>query len=429
MLDAEEIEALAVGKPLGAIASLPEASRSKAEQRQVEWYFLDHAAPAPTRDAWKQLAALKREREEFVRTFPTSMIMAESPTPKKTHILNRGQYDRPGEEVEPGVPAVLPELPAGAPNNRLGLANWMIDPANPLTARVTVNRLWQMVFGAGLVKTVEDFGVQGEWPSHPELLDWLATEFVRSGWDVKAMMKLMVTSAAYRQSSAASPELISRDPENRLLARGPRFRMPAEMVRDSALAAAGLLTTKVGGPSVKPYQPDGLWKELIMQDMEYVQSKGPDLYRRSLYTFWKRTVSPPMMANFDSALREACTVRENRTNTPLQALNLMNDVTFIEAARFIGQRMMTEGGADADSRLRHGFRLVTSRAPSGDELEVLRSNLRYHQDYFAGKPGKAEAYLKQGDSPPDSKLPARDLAAYASVASLMLNLDEAITKE
>ncbi|MDX1979873.1 MAG: DUF1553 domain-containing protein [Bryobacteraceae bacterium] len=429
VLETEEIESLAVGRSLNEIAASPEAARARAEQRQLEWYFLDHASPDATRAAWKQLAALKGEREEFERTFPTSMIMAESPVRKRTHILNRGQYDRPGEEVEPGLPAALPPLPEGAPNNRLGFAKWLIDPANPLTARVTVNRLWQMVFGAGLVKTVEDFGQQGEWPSHPELLDWLATEFVRSGWDTKAMMRLMVTSAAYRQSSQATPDLIARDPENRLLARGPRFRLPAEMVRDSALSAAGLLTAKTGGPSVKPYQPEGLWKELIMQDMDYVQSKGADLYRRSLYTFWKRTVAPPMMANFDSALREACTVRESRTNTPLQALNMMNDVTFVEAARFIGQRMMKEGGADADSRLRHGFLLVTGRAPSASEMEVLRGNLRYHLDYFAGAAGKAEAYLKQGETPPDPKLPARDLAAYASVASLLLNLDEAITKE
>jgi hypothetical protein len=246
---------------------------------------------------------------------------------------------------------------------------------------------------------------------------------------MKAMMKLIVTSAAYRQSSKASPESIQKDPENRLLAHGPRTRFPAEVVRDSALFAAGLLTEKQGGPSVMPYQPDGLWKELIMQDMDYKQSKGPDLYRRSLYTFWKRTVAPPMMANFDSALRETCVVRENRTNTPLQALNLMNDVTFVEAARFLGQRMMKEGGTDADARLRYGFRLVTSRMPSTQESAVLRESLRYHQDYFSSKPERVQAYLKQGDSPPDPSLDPRELAAYASVASLIFNLDEAITKE
>lgn len=429
VLRPEEVESLAVGETLNRLAAKPAATRSAAEKRQLDWYFLDEAAPAAVRENWNKLVALRQEKEELERTFPSVMIMAESNPRKPAHILIRGQYDKPGEVVEPGVPAVLPPLPAGVPNSRLGLAQWMVDKGNPLTARVAVNRMWQYVFGTGLVKTTEDFGVQGEWPSHPEMLDWLATEFVRSGWDMKAMMKLMVTSATYRQSSASSPELTGKDPENRLLARGPRTRMPAEMVRDSALLSAGLLKEKLGGPSVKPYQPDGLWQELIMQDMYYVQSKGEDLYRRSLYTFWKRTVAPPMMANFDSALRESCTVRENRTNTPLQALNLMNDVTFVEAARFVGQRMIREAGADPAARLAYGFRLITSRTPTEAEKAVLRGSLQYHLDYFAGKPERVKAYLSQGDSPPDAKLDSRELAAYASVASLIFNLDEAITKE
>ena len=313
------------------------------------------------------------------------MVMAENPVRKQAHVLIRGAYDKPGEAVEPGIPSVLPPLPAGAANDRLGFAKWLVTPENPLLARVTVNRFWQMYFGTGIVKTVEDLGAQGEWPSHPELLDWLATEFVRTGWDVKGMQKLFVMSATYRQSSESRPELVERDPENRLFWRGPRFRLPAEIIRDQALSVAGLLTEKVGGPSVKPYQPEGLWKELAMQDMDYVQSKGPDLYRRSLYTFWKRTIAPPMMVNFDSAQRETCVVRETRTDTPLQALNLMNDVTFVEAARFLGQRMMKEGGRDADARLRYGFRLALGRAPSQAEQQILRDNLRFHLDYFAGK--------------------------------------------
>ena len=275
---------------------------------------------------------------------------------------------------------------------------WLVDPANPLTARVTVNRFWQMYFGAGIVKTIEDFGVQGEWPSHPELLDWLATEFIRTGWDVKAMQKLIVTSATYRQSSKVTPELLQRDPENRLLARGPRFRLPAEMIRDQALYAAGLLVEKLGGPSVKPYQPAGLWKEQAMQDMDYVQSKGEDLYRRSLYTFWKRTIPPPMMTNFDAAGRESCVVRETRTNTPLQALNLMNDVTFVEAARFIGQRMMKEGGSDTpippaamDSGSCSRTRLRTE-----PNSAFCRATCNYHRDYFASDPTKAEALPEAG---------------------------------
>ncbi|HUQ95729.1 MAG TPA: DUF1553 domain-containing protein [Bryobacteraceae bacterium] len=429
VLTAEEIEALALGESLNTIAAKPVKSRTPSEKLQLRLHFLENAAPEHTRLQWKQLSALLLEKRQLENTFPTVMVMAESPTPKDTYFLQRGQYDKKGEKVQPGLPAVLPPLPQGVPNNRLGLAKWMVDPSNPLPARVFVNRTWQMVFGTGLVKTPEDFGLQGEWPSHPELLDWLATEFIRTGWDMKAMVKAIVMSATYRQSSKDTPELRQRDPENRLLARGPRTRMPAEMVRDNALFSAGLLREKLGGPSVKPYQPAGLWAELVMQDMDYVQSKGDDLYRRSLYTFWKRTVAPPMMANFDSALRETCVVRENRTNTPLQALNLMNDVTFVEAARFLGQRMLKEGGSDAEARLRYGFRLVTGRSPSAAEAAVLRSNLHYHEDYFATKPARVAAYLKQGDSAADPALNPAELAAYAAVSSLMFNLDEAITKE
>ncbi|MEO7653306.1 MAG: DUF1553 domain-containing protein [Bryobacteraceae bacterium] len=429
VLDAGEIAALALGESLSEIASKPEAQQSTAEKQQLRWFYLENAAPAEIRDAWRKLGALQQEKEALERTFPTVMVMAERPARKDTYVLQRGAYDKPGEKVQPGVPAALPPLSSGAPNNRLGFAQWLIDPANPLLARVTMNRFWQMYFGTGIVKTTEDFGSQGEWPSHPALLDWLATEFVRTGWDVKAMQKLIVTSAAYKQSSKATPELVQRDPENRLFARGPRYRLPAEMVRDQALLVSGLLTEKLGGPSVKPYQPEGLWAELTMQDMEYVQSRGRDLYRRSLYTFWKRTVAPPMMANFDSALRESCVVRESRTNTPLQALNLMNDVGFLEAARFTGQRMLKEGGVDPASRLRYGFRLITSRTPTIAEEQVLRDNLQFHLDYFASNAGEVKHYLGQGDSPPDASLDKRDLAAYMAVASMIMNLDETVTKE
>ncbi|MCW5981386.1 MAG: DUF1553 domain-containing protein [Bryobacteraceae bacterium] len=428
ILQPEEISAIALGDPLNAVARKPAEQRSDIERLKLRWYFLEHAAAPEYREAWKQLVELTREKEKLERTFPTVMVMAERPVPNETHLLVRGAYDKPGEKVEPGLPAVLPPLPAGAPNNRLGFAMWLVDPSNPLTARVAVNRFWQAYFGVGLVKTTEDFGAQGEWPSHPELLDWLATEFVRTGWDVKALQKLIVTSATYRQSSRVTPELLRRDPENRLLARGPRQRLPAEMVRDQALYSAGLLAEKLGGPSVKPYQPDGLWKEIAMQDMDYVQSKAPDLYRRSLYTFWKRTIAPPLMVNFDAANHESCVVRETRTNTPLQALNLMNDVTFLEAARFVGQRMVTEGGQDRDARLRYGFRLVTGRPPAAAEAETLRNALNFHLDYFSNE-AAAKTYLEQGDSPSDPSLHPRELASYAAVASLILNLDETITKE
>jgi hypothetical protein len=428
VLNAQEIGSLALGESVQEIAAKPRAARSEIERLQLHWYYLEHIAPPNLQQAWKELTALRQEKDRLERSFPTVMVMAERPIRKDTFVLARGAYDKPGEKVEPGVPAVLPP---GAPDppNRLGFARWMIDPSNPLMARVTMNRFWEMYFGTGIVKTVEDFGVQGEWPSHPELLDWLATEFIRSGWDVRAMLKLMVTSAAYRQSSKASPELEQRDPENRLLARGPRFRLPAEMVRDQALAVSGLLAEKLGGPSVKPYQPAGLWKDLVMQDMVYVESKGDDLHRRSLYTFWKRTIAPPMMLNFDSANREACVVRESRTNTPLQALDLMNDVQFLEAARLIGQRMMKESGNSADTRLQYGFRLVTGRKPSASEESILQESLRYHLDYFSDKKDEIREFLKQGEARTDPGLDQRELAAYTSVASLLLNMDEAVTKQ
>ncbi len=429
VLDPQEIAALALGESIDAIATKPEAQRTEIENLELRRYYLADAAPAGVRDAWKRLTELRLEKDKLERSFPTVMVMAERPVRRDTFLLQRGAYDKPGDKVQPGVPAILPPLPEGAPDNRLGFAKWLIDPGNPLMARVTMNRFWQMYFGTGLVKTTEDFGTQGEWPSHPELLDWLATEFVRSGWDVKAMQKLIVTSATYRQSSKAPADLQQRDPENRLLARGPRFRLPAEMVRDQALFVSGLLAEKLGGPSVKPYQPAGLWKEMMVQNLDYVMSTGDDLHRRSLYTFWKRTIAPPMMANFDSALRESCTVRENRTNTPLQALNLMNDVSFLEAARFIGQRMLKEGGAAPDGRLRYGFRLVTGRNPTETEERILRQSLQYHLDYFSDKKDELTAFLNQGSAPADSSLNQRELAAYASVGSLLLNLDETVTKQ
>jgi hypothetical protein len=428
VLDEREIAALALGEAMDAIARKPAADRSESEQFALRSYFRERIAPQQIREAWQKLAAVRLEREQMERAFPTVMVMAESPARKPTHLLIRGAYDKPGESVEPGVPSALPPLPPGVPNDRLGFAKWLVSARNPLLARVTMNRFWQMYFGSGIVKTVEDFGSQGEWPSHPELLDWLATEFVRTGWDVKAMQKLIVTSATYRQAAKTTPELVERDPENRLLARGPRLRLSAEMIRDQALFVAGLLAEKQGGPSVKPYQPDGLWNELAMQDMYYMRSKGPDLYRRSLYTFWKRTIAPPMMVNFDSAQRETCVVRENRTDTPLQALNLLNDVTFVEAARALGQRMMKEGGSGTDSRLQYGVRLALGRAPSEAELRILGEDLRFHLDYFTGKASEIDSFLRQGDSPPDPSLDRRELAAYASVASMLLNLDEMVTK-
>jgi hypothetical protein len=427
-MTAEEAAVLALPETVSRLAQLTADRRSPVQSTKLRWCFLDQYAPEAIRAAHKDAEDFREQRARLVDSFPSVMVMQDSPTPRETHLLIRGAYDRPGDKVDPGVPSVLPPLPAAAPRNRLGLAKWMAEPSNPLTARVAVNRFWQNAFGVGLVKTVEDFGSQGEWPSHPELLDWLATEFVRTGWDMKAIQKTIVLSATYRQASKIRPELLQKDPENRLLARGPRVRLPAEMVRDQALAISGLLVEKIGGPSVKPYQPAGLWKELSGGD-DYKPDKGDGLHRRSLYTYWKRTAPPPMMMNFDAAGREACVVRELRTNTPLQALNLMNDVTYLEAARKMAERMMREGGGAPASRMAYGFELATARTPREREAEILLSSFGYYRDAFQSDPSAADKYLAQGDAPRDEKLDAREVAAYAAVASMILNLDAAVTKE
>ena len=313
--------------------------------------------------------------ENIVDRVDTTGLTWLRPT-RDAYLLLRGQYDKRGPKVTADVPAIFGSLPAGAPANRLSLARWIVDPANPLTARVWVNRAWEHHFGLGLVKASENLGSQSDFPSHPELLDWLATEFVRVGWDMKAMHKEIVLSATYRQSSRVTPALLERDPENRLLARGSRFRLQAELVRDQTLAAAGMLTTRVGGPSVRPYMPDGVWDETsVYGDLRsYKHDKGEGLYRRTMYTIWKRTAAPPTMLLFDAPSREICTVRRSRTNTPLQALALLNEVTYVEAARKLAERMMLEGGTSAGQRLSHGFRLVAGRDPRAGELKVLQCN-------------------------------------------------------
>ena len=306
----------------------------------------------------------------------STMVMEEMAKPRETHLLMRGDYDRKGERVTPAVPASLPPLPKDAPANRLGLARWLVDPANPLVARVAVNRLWQQVFGTGLVATSDDFGAQGEYPSHPELLDWLAVEFVESGWDVKRMLRLLVTSEAYRQASDVGPALLAKDPQNRLLARGPRFRLQAELIRDHALHVSGLLVERLGGPSVKPWQPAGVWEAVASQEAKkysaqiYETGSGDDLHRRSLYTFWKRLAPPPAMAAFDAPSRDLCTVRRASTNTPLQALVLLNDRTFFEAARALGERVCGEAST-TDARVERLFRRVLSRGPTSRESAIL----------------------------------------------------------
>ena len=352
--------------------------------------------------------------------------MLEMPTPRDAFVLLRGQYDKKGEKVSRNVPAAFPPLPAGAPNNRLAPAKWLMSSENPLTARVAVNRHWAMIFGTGIVKTVDDFGTQGEFPSHPELLDWLAVTFRDGGWDTKAVMRLIVTSSTYRQSSRLSDHSKSIDPTNRLLSRFPRLRLSAEMIRDQALFAGGLLVERQGGPSVKPYQPAGLAKELGAE--AYVPDSGENLYRRSLYTYWKRTVSPPNMTTFDATGREACWVREARTNTPLQALTLLNDVTFVEASRKLAERAMREA-ATPNERIVRMFRLATGRPPSPEESRILADGFLAHWDEYRKDPAKARKLLAIGESRAAAKWDAADLAAHAALASVILNLDETITKE
>ncbi len=364
---------------------------------------------------------------------PDTMVMRELPIPRSTHLLFRGQYDQPRDEVRPDVPAFLPPFPASAPRNRLGLAQWLTDPHNPLTARVVVNRFWQNIFGNGIVKTSGDFGYQGENPANPQLLDWLAVHFVESGWNVKKLIRLMVTSATYAQSSDSSPELNERDPENLLLARGPRQRLTAEMLRDQALCISGLLADKVGGPPVYPYQPANLYKGIVVAadypGTSYTESYGDDLYRRSLYTFWKRTVPYPTLSIFDVPDREVCVVQRSKTDTPLQALELMNDPVQLEAARKLAERMLQEGGNTPEQRLDYAFELATARKPQRDEYQLLSSLLDQRLAAYRADPAAAKAFLSVGASKVNAALDPVDLAAYANLASLILNLDETITRD
>lgn len=426
-LDAEAAMSQAVSTPIAEIAGRPAAQRSPADNFKLRQYFLEHHLPEKLVALRNRVRTLQQQHQELLSSIPTVMVMEELSTPRNTHVLLRGEYDKKGEPVRPSVPVSLTVGEKPPIQNRLDFAQWLVSPQHPLTSRVAVNRAWQMYFGTGLVKTVDDFGTQGEWPSHPELLDWLASDFVSSGWNVKELQKQIVMSATYRQSSKVTPELLQRDPENRLLARGPRIRLSAEMIRDQALFASGLLVEQVGGPSVLPYQPEGLWKDLTGTD--FVPEHGASLYRRSMYTFWKRTVAPPGMVMFDAPTREACTVRETRTNTPLQALNLMNDVTYVETARVLAQRAWHQGGTTPVDRLTHAFQLVLSRKPHPREQELLVRAWEYHRDRFTRDPENAKAFSKLGETAPEGNIPIEQLAAYSVVAQILLNLDEAVTKQ
>ncbi len=412
-----------------AILNKQQPDRSEAENKKVTEFqqsvHPDHKLLS------EGVAALSKQIEEADKKVPTALVMEELPTPRETRVLIRGAYDKPGDVVTAATPASLPAMSPEQPRNRLGLARWLVAPENPLTARVIVNRLWQSLFGVGLVRTAEDFGTQGEVASHPELLDWLAVEFVRSGWDIKHMLRLMTSSATYRQSSRTSAELRERDPENRLLARGPRFRLQAEFLRDQALSASGLLVPTIGGPSVKSYHPAGLYEQVTAGSGTnvYVEGTGDDLHRRSMYSYWKRSVPNPAMLVFDAPFREACTLRRPRTNTPLQALNLMNDPTYVEAARFLAERMLSEADEDLASQLSYGFRLVLSRRPTSAEQEVLTNAFHRAANDYQVDVVAAQELLAVGAKRSADNHTAVQLAAMTIVASTILNLDEAIVKE
>ncbi len=416
------------------LIGLSGTQQNAEEKARLQRYHRDYiygplrAAVETEHHAARQLLA---EQTHYELTLPGTLIARERAEPLPAHILIRGQYDKPGERVDAGTPAFLPPIAkSGGRVTRHDLARWLVDPAHPLTARVTANRFWQQLFGAGLVRTPADFGAQGEPPTHPELLDWLASEFVRTGWEVKGLVRLLVTSRAYRQDSHVSPSLLAVDPENKLLARGPRFRLDAEILRDQALAASGLLVSTMGGPPVRPYQPSNIWEPVAFggsNTKTYVQDKGPALYRRSLYSFWKRTAPAPSMATFDAPSRETFCVVRGRSNTPMQALALMNDVQQFEAARVLAERLLLPATTDAE-RLMTAFRTVVARTPTAQERALLAESLAAHRVHFEKNGEAAARVIANGESKPNASLPVAEFAAWTMVANLVLNLDEAVTR-
>jgi hypothetical protein len=416
-----------------SLAKIDEAKRTAAQRKQLQSYRLSQLPEY--RQLSDEEASLRKAVADAEAEIPTTLVMEEQPEPRPTFILMRGAYDKPGERVMADTPGVLPKPAADLPKNRLGLAKWLVSAENPLTARVVVNRIWQHFFGAGIVRSSEDFGAQGDLPSHPELLDWLAVTFRESGWDMKHLIKRIVTSESYCQSSKQCAEAASReiDPSNKWISRGPRHRLPAEVIRDQILAASGLLVRKMGGPAVKPYHPPGLYEQVVAQKdnpkATYTQGHGEDLYRRSLYTYWKRSVPHPAMLVFDAPFREVCSMRRSRSNTPLQALNLMNDPTYVEASRFLAHRMMCEGGDTTESRISHGFRLLIAREPDSRERKILVAAFERALKDFKADPNAATQLLEIGETKNSAPVPASEHAAFTTVASTLINLDEAITKE
>ncbi|MEC9091152.1 MAG: DUF1553 domain-containing protein, partial [Planctomycetota bacterium] len=379
-----------------------------------------------------QIATRQKRQGELGKPLTTVMVMQEMPKPRLTYILERGHYASPKKEevIKPGTPSFLPAMQQDLPLNRLGLAKWIVSPGNPLTARVTVNRYWQMFFGRGLVESAEDFGTQGTPPTHPELLDWLAADFSRNGWNIKRTLKTIVMSATYRQSSIATPEKIAKDPRNSFFSRGPRFRLLGEFIRDSALAVAGLLNDKVGGPGVKPYQPPGLWNEVSLNGgLRFKRDSGEKLYRKSMYIYWRRSAPMPSLSIFGTPSREKCVVRRAKTNTPLQALVTLNDEQFVEAARFLAQRVMLDlKGSEVKSQIILAYRLVTGSRPSAKSLDLLMRTYNEEQKLFAANVAEANKLLATGEKKRDDSLEAASHAAMTIVAGIIMNLDESLTR-
>jgi hypothetical protein len=429
--------------PAAVAAALPVAPDQRSpEQREALRSFYRKKVGGPIRRAEAAREAAKKSLAAFERSLPSAMVMQEGP-PRDAFVLARGEYDKPGEKVAAGLPAFLPKLPEGTKSDRLALAKWLVSRDHPLTSRVWVNRMWERLFGTGLSKTSENLGSQAEYPSHPELLDWLAAEFMEGGsappvggwpagpWDMKAFVKLLVTSAVYRQNATVTPAKLARDPDNRLLARAARIRLPAEAVRDQALSAAGLLVPTVGGPSVRPWMPDGVWDETsVYGDLRgYKPDTGPGRHRRTMYTIWKRTAAPPTMLLFDAPNRETCIVKRSRTNTPLQALALLNETTFIETAHGLATRMITEGGTTPADRIAHGFRLAIGRRPTADELAPLVQGFAADLAVFTAAADRAEKYAAVGLARKPDGVAAPEFAAYSLAANVIVNLDEFVVRE
>lgn len=411
---------------LTAMSVDPE-SRPQSWNKVLADFFKRVATERP--EIRRQLSQAEKDLRSLDESVLESMVLADRAEPRATYVLVRGQYDKPdtSEKLEPGIPSALGTLPEDQPKNRLSLARWLVSPANPLTMRVAVNRWWQQIFGSGLVRTPEDFGSQGELPTHPELLDWLAVEFRATGFDVKRLHRLLLTSETYGRDSRVTEELIEHDPDNRWLSRGPRFRLDSLALRDQALMLAGLYVDAMGGPGVNPYQPSNVWTDFSLGKIQYEQDKGPALYRRSVYTFWRRSVGPTMI--FDASTRQVCSVAPRRTNTPLHALTMLNDTTFVEAARGLAERILRDGPADADERLAYAWRCATARSPEPAELAVVRETLRKNLDRFRASPEHAQELLEVGDSPVPAGFEPIELAAYTAVMNVILNLDEVVTKE